>query len=138
MTAFALYVSADNISLLWKLVTKPVSIKVIVWMATVLTFGLPFIYSITDIKNPSSIFYNLNNLTIRKLFHFIAFVCFTPPHAMMLENKEVFRLLVFAFNCVTVLFIFLEFIRFTHQGTKVGDYFNSMFGRFSDSREQMN
>ena len=57
---------------------------------------------------------------------------------MMLENKDVFRLLVFAFNCVTVLFIFLELIRYTHQGAPIGDFFNSLFGRFSDSREQMN
>ena len=111
--ALVLYISPSNISLLWNLLKKPASTKVMFWMATILALGLPAIYSVTDVTNPRSFFFGLNNLTIRKLFHFLAFACFTPPHAMMLENKDVFRLLVFAFNCVTVLFIFLEMIRYT-------------------------
>ena len=83
-------------------------------MAVVLVLGLSFIYSIVGVKNPKSHFYGISNLTIRKMFHVLAFICFTPPHAWMLDNKDVFRLLVFAFNCVSVLFIFIELLRYSY------------------------
>ena len=138
LAAVFLYGSKENAVLIWNLMTHPMSVKIILYMAAVLAVGLPFIYSITDVKNPKSYFYKLPNLTIRKLFHFLAFFCFTPAHLYMVESKEVFRLLVFAFNCVTVLFIFIELVRYSNQGSAVGDYLNACFIKFADSREQMN
>ena len=38
------YASYANFHLLWKLLTKPVCVKVILYMASVLAFGLSFIY----------------------------------------------------------------------------------------------
>ena len=51
-SVFLFYGSTVNLLLLWKFITKPVNIKTIFYMAIVLAFGLPFIYSIVDVKNP--------------------------------------------------------------------------------------
>ena len=46
---------------------------------------------------------------VRKCFHLVAFVAFIAPIILAKYDKP--RLIIFAFNCVTVLLILLEVLR---------------------------
>ena len=56
----------------------------------------------------------------------------------MLYYKDVFRLMVLAYNCVSVLLIFIELLRYSYQGSPLGEKLNSLFIGFADSRENKN
>jgi len=78
---------------------------------------------------------SLSRVTHRKLFHILAFALYTPMHASLLNNRKMFEFLVLSQNCVTVLFIYIELLRYNNQGNMVGDALNKVFGCFVDGRE---
>jgi hypothetical protein len=76
----------------------------IAYMALLLIFALPALYRL----NKTSRF---SKLTTRKLYHLLSFTLFTPPLFFADQSKSLTRMMVFAFNCVTVLLIFVEVYR---------------------------
>jgi len=70
---------------------------------------------------------------LRKGFHLLAFVLFLPPIAYSKYDKP--RLIVFAFNCVTVALILLEILRF---GGHLPQSFSDWFKDKSSGRERQN
>ena len=74
----------------------------------------------------------MSRFETRKAFHIVAFVVFAPPIVMANNDKP--RLLVFAFNCVSVLLISIEILRYANMLPKsVSDWFKS----FCTDRERL-
>lgn len=70
---------------------------------------------------------------IRKGFHFLAFVLFVPPIVFAKFDKP--RMIVFAFNCVSVFLIFIEIIRW---GEGIfPQRMTTWFKQFCNGRERM-
>lgn len=75
---------------------------------------------------------SVQNFFLRKLFHVVAFIVFAPGIINAQNSRP--RMMVFAFNCVTVALIYLE--TFRHAGflpKPVSDWFK----RFSEGREHL-
>lgn len=72
----------------------------ILYMASILTFST-YVMAAIEPTTP--------NFIIRKCFHFLAFLLFVPGIAQSKFDRP--RLMVFAFNCVTVFLILLEVLR---------------------------
>ena len=72
------------------------------------------------------------NFVVRKAFHIMAFLTFMPPIIMSKIDKP--RLLIFAFNCVSVFLIIVECIRYGgHMPVSVSSWFKS----FANGRERL-
>jgi len=68
---------------------------------------------------------------VRKTFHVLAFVLFLPGIINAHFNRP--RLMVFAFNCVSVALILIEALRFSQL---LPHNFSMWFKRMSDGREK--
>ena len=85
-----------------------------IYLAIVLTIGLALLYDL--LKAPDQQLFRLGltieRLTHRKLFHVLALVLYTPMHATLLNDRKMFEYLALAQNFVTVLFIYIELLRY--------------------------
>ena len=79
---------------------------------------------------------SLDKTTHRKLFHGLGLLLYTPMHAMVLEDRRVFELLMLSQNLVTVFFIYIELARFINRDNKLGHYLSLPFTPFCDNRER--
>ena len=77
-------------------------INLIIYLAIVLIFGLVIINEYASFTQ---------TFHLRKGFHFLAFVLFVPPIIFSKFDKP--RMIVFAFNCVSVALIILEVVRYS-------------------------
>lgn len=75
-------------------------VSIIAYMAIVLALGFLVIQQVSPLYP---------NFVVRKAFHIMAFLAFMPPIILSKVDKP--RLLIFAFNCVTVFLIILECLR---------------------------
>jgi dolichol kinase len=92
------------------------------YMALTMTMGLFLLSSVAG---------SVPTFILRKGFHLLAFVLFLPPIAYSKYDKP--RLIVFAFNCVTVALILLEILRF---GGHLPQAFSDWFKDMSSGRER--
>jgi hypothetical protein len=92
------------------------------YMALILISGFVLISFIKD---------DLPLHILRKVFHLWAFLMFLPGLGYSKYDKP--RLMVFAFNCVTVALIFLELLRF---GGFLPSGVTKLFKSLSDGREK--
>uniref|UniRef100_A0A7S3FVZ0 dolichol kinase n=1 Tax=Strombidium rassoulzadegani TaxID=1082188 RepID=A0A7S3FVZ0_9SPIT len=94
------------------------------YMAIVLALGLMIIQQYRPFTA---------NFIIRKAFHLLAFVLFTPGIIHAKHDKP--KLMVFAFNCVSVALIAIEVLRYS--GKYFPQEFSAWFKKFSDGRERL-
>jgi hypothetical protein len=94
----------------------------IIYMFLILSLGLLFIINVAS---------DLPNYMVRKAFHVLAFILFLPGIIGSHYSRP--RLMVFAFNCVSVALIFLEALRF---GGMLPQNFSRWFKEMSDGREK--
>lgn len=73
------------------------------------------------------------NFKVRKMFHLLAFILFTP--GIMMAKFERPLLLVFALNCVTVALVILELVRYS--GLVLSPEQSSWFKQFCEGRERL-
>lgn len=64
-----------------------------------------------------------NKLLLRKLFHLLALVTFMP--GLVSNSRQSSRLMIFAFNCVSVVLIIVEAIRQQGNFKLLNNYFNT-------------
>jgi len=76
--------------------------SLIIYMALVLVIGLLILNEYSSITQ---------TFILRKGFHFLAFVLFVPPIIFAKFDKP--RMIVFAFNSVSVLLILIEVVRYS-------------------------
>ena len=130
------YLQEAVLKRVFSVVAHPLNVKLILYLAGMLCTGLALLY---DISRPLTEQFmglgRVSNLTHRKLFHVLAFFLFMPMHAMVLTDRKVFELLLLSQNLVTVLFIYIELVRFTFQDSSIGEVLNKAFMRFVDHRE---
>ena len=74
------------------------------YMAVTLWIFLPILFRLNKKKT-------FAKLTVRKFYHLLAFGLFAPPLFFFDQSKALARMMIFAFNCVTVLLILLEVFR---------------------------
>eukprot|EP00347_Sterkiella_histriomuscorum_P023226 403335466 len=101
--------------------------SIIGYMLAALVFGISVINTLNTMKD-------FNNLFLRKTFHILALVLFLPG------TLSTPQMMTFAFNCVSVLLILIEMIRyFMKKKNEKGLILNSLdsyFKAFTDQREQ--
>jgi hypothetical protein len=116
------------ITFLRSVIFSEASLLAIVYMTVILAMSLPALYWINQKKT-------LEQMTVRKLYHLLAFLLFAPSLFHFDQDRNLARMMVFAFNCVTVLLILIEWFRckFPRHGLAkmIGGYFQS----FCDGRE---
>lgn len=116
--------------------THPTNLKVMMYLAATLLTGLVVLYDMSRQADRQLLkLGKVSNLAHRKLFHVLAFLLYAPMHALCMTDRKVFELLLLSQNWVTVFFIYIELVRFSSQGTSVGDMVNAGFTRFTDERE---
>jgi dolichol kinase len=76
---------------------------------------------------------DLPNYILRKGFHALAFMLFVPPIIMAKIDRP--RMLIFAFNCVTVALIIIEVLRYS--GGILPESFSKWFKSMSNGRERI-
>jgi dolichol kinase len=72
-------------------------------------------------------------MTIRKLFHFLSLMLFIPPLFYLEQSDVRMQMMTFAFNCVTVLLMLVEYVRCQMpRESRLNTYFNE----YCDEREE--
>ena len=111
--------------IIWTFVTEILTreSQIFGYMAIILSAGLLAISQLAPLYP---------NFIIRKAFHILAFVIFMPPIILSKSDKP--RLLIFAFNCVTIFLILLEALRY---GGHLPEPISRWFKYHSNGREKL-
>ena len=109
------YLQSKIFARVMTILTHSENIKMILYLAVSLSFGLFLLYDLSKEKDNQILkFGKVSNLIHRKLFHILGFALYTPMHANVMSDRKTFELLLLSQNLVTVLFIYIELLRFNN------------------------